>query len=240
MKPFHSLVCFVLILACAGVLLSRLDKYMGYVNQEANSVSVAGDTQSRVIVIDAGHGGVDPGKIGVNGVHEKDINLQIALLLEKYFATQGIQVIMTRRTDDGLYSEDSANKKSEDMKKRVALIEEYDADVLISIHQNSFTDSRSKGAQVFYYADSTESEKLAKTVQQQLIQGVDTENTRAAKANSDYYMLKKSPSLAIICECGFLSNPEECEKLCTPEYQRQIAWNIYIGVMQYLNEIDSL
>ena len=240
MRFGHSLVCFVLILVCAGVLLSQLDKYTGYVNQEANSVSVEGDTPSRVIVIDAGHGGVDPGKIGVNGVNEKDINLQIALLLEKYFAAQDIQVIMTRRTDDGLYSEDSTNKKSEDMKKRVALIEEYDADLLISVHQNSFTDSCSKGAQVFYYADSAESELLAQTVQQQLIQGVDPGNNRQAKANSDYYMLKKSPSLAIICECGFLSNPEECEKLCTEAYQRKIAWNIYMGVMQYLNEFDRL
>ncbi len=236
MKLRNSLVCFVLILACAGVLLTQLDKRISYVNYKSNPVSGKGKAQSWIVVIDAGHGGVDPGKIGVNGINEKEINLGIALLLEKYFSTQNIQVVMTRRTDEGLYSADSTNKKNEDMKKRVALIQEYDADVLISVHQNSFTDSRSRGAQVFYYTDSAESEALAKLVQQQLIQGVDPENTREAKANSDYYLLKKSPSLAIICECGFLSNPEECEKLCTPQYQRRVAWNIYIGVMQYLNE----
>ncbi len=237
MKLGHSLVCFVLILLSAGILLSQLDRNMGYVNQKAEAVSGDAAMQPRIIVIDAGHGGVDPGKVGVNGTYEKDINLEIALLLEKYFLTQNIQVIMTRRTDDGLYDLDSTNKKVDDMKKRVALIEECDADVLVSIHQNSYTDSRCRGAQVFYYTGSVESEALAKQVQQQLIQGVDSENTREAKANSDYYMLKNTQSLAIICECGFLSNPEECEKLSTDAYQRQIAWNIYIGVMQYLNEM---
>jgi len=235
-KLGQSLVCFILILGCAGILLSQLDKNINYVNLKINPVSAKGDSQSLVLVIDAGHGGADPGKIGVNGVNEKDINLEIALLLEKYFLTQNIQVVLTRETDAGLYSEDASNKKSEDMKNRVELIREYDADVLISVHQNSFTDSRSQGAQVFYYADSKESEELARTVQQQLIHGLDPENKREAKANSDYYMLKKSPSLAIICECGFLSNPEECEKLCDESYQRQVAWNIYIGVMQFLNE----
>ena len=98
MKLGHSLVCFVLILTCAGILLSQLDKHMDYVNQRADAVSTEGKAGAWVIVIDAGHGGVDPGKIGVNGVNEKDINLEIALLLEKYFLTQNIELVFLWHT----------------------------------------------------------------------------------------------------------------------------------------------
>ena len=254
MKLRHSVLCFLLIVGCAGILLSRLEPGTAAVSAVAGTdesgtagTGAGKDTEqpdgaknSLTIVVDAGHGGIDPGKIGVNDAKEKDINLAIALLLKQYFSSQGITVIMTRETDTGLYSEGAAGKKSEDMRNRVALIEENQADILVSIHQNSFTQSQYHGAQVFYYSSSSESKILAETVQQQLIAGADPENTRQAKANSDYYLLKKSPSTAIICECGFLSNPDECEKLCTPEYQRKIAWNIYLGVMQYLNSQSNM
>ena len=231
MKIRTSIFCFLLIFACAGILLSRLDS-----QTVSDTSGVNGSGEKLTILIDAGHGGSDPGKIGVNGAKEKDINLEIAKLLQKYLQQQDVQVIMTRESDSGLYSEGASNKKAEDMRNRVSMITDHNASLLVSIHQNSFTEQKYTGAQVFYYTCSEEGQKLAETVQKQLIAGADPENHREAKANSDYYLLKKSTVTAIICECGFLSNPGECEKLCTPEYQRKIAWNIYLGVMQYLNE----
>ena len=231
MKIRTSIFCFLLIFACAGILLSRLDS-----QTVADTSGVNGSGEKLTILIDAGHGGSDPGKIGVNGAKEKDINLEIAKLLQKYLQQQDVQVIMTRESDSGLYSEGASNKKAEDMRNRVSMITDNNASLLVSIHQNSFTEQKYTGAQVFYYTGSAEGQKLAETVQKQLIAGADPENHREAKANSDYYLLKKSTVTAIICECGFLSNPGECEKLCTAEYQRKIAWNIYLGVMQYLNE----
>lgn len=231
MKIRTSIFCFLLIFACAGILLSRLDS-----QTVADTSGVNGSGEKLTILIDAGHGGSDPGKIGVNGAKEKDINLEIAKLLQKYLQQQDVQVIMTRDSDSGLYSEGASNKKAEDMRNRVSMITDNNVSLLVSIHQNSFTEQKYTGAQVFYYTGSEEGQKLAETVQKQLIAGADPENHREAKANSDYYLLKKSTVTAIICECGFLSNPGECEKLCTAEYQRKIAWNIYLGVMQYLNE----
>ncbi len=230
MKIRTSIFCFLLIFACAGILLSRLDS-----QAVSDTKGVDGSKRKLTIIVDAGHGGNDPGKIGVNGAKEKDINLEIAKLLQKYLQQQDVTVVMTRESDSGLYSESSSNKKSEDMRNRVAMITDNNADLLVSIHQNSFTEQKYSGAQVFYYTGSVEGQRLAETVQKQLISGADPDNHREAKANSDYYLLKKSMVTAIICECGFLSNPEECEKLTTAEYQRKIAWNIYLGIMQYIN-----
>ena len=230
MKIRTSIFCFLLIFACAGILLSRLDS-----QAVSDTKGVGGSKEKLTIIVDAGHGGNDPGKIGVNGAKEKDINLEIAKLLQKYLQQQDVNVIMTRESDSGLYSEGSSNKKAEDMRNRVAMITDNNADLLVSIHQNSFTEQKYSGAQVFYYTGSQEGQKLAETVQKQLISGADPQNHREAKANSDYYLLKKSTVTASICECGFLSNPEECGKLTTAEYQRKIAWNIYLGIMQYVN-----
>ena len=124
-----------------------------------------GSGSDTVIVIDAGHGGVDPGKVGENGALEKDINLSIAGKLRARLEQNGFRVVMTRETADGLYSENSRNKKREDMEARVGLIFETDPDFVVSIHQNSFPDATCKGAQVFYYKDSEESKKLAEVLQ---------------------------------------------------------------------------
>ncbi len=188
------------------------------------------------VVIDPGHGGNDPGGIGESGVLEKDVNLSIALLLRDNLEQQGIEVVMTRETDCGLYNETSKNKKKEDLAKRIQIIEEADADFVLCIHQNIFTDSKYKGAQVFYYESSEEGAKLADSIQNQLIIGVDPENNRVSKSNMNYYMLKQSPIPIVIVECGFLSNKEEELKLGTLEYQRALAWNIYLGTMHYVNE----
>ena len=205
-------------------------------SEVAEVFSNASDKQIVKVVIDPGHGGNDPGGIGVSGVLEKDVNLSVALFLKENLEQQGIEVVMTRETDQGLYSETAKNKKKEDLAKRIQIIEESRPDVVLCIHQNIFTDAKYSGAQVFYYEKSEEGAKLASAIQDQLIAGVDPSNNRVPKSNMNYYMLKQSPVPIVIVECGFLSNIEEEAKLGTLEYQRDLAWNIYLGTMHYLNE----
>ena len=122
------------------------------------------------------------------------------------------------------------------MKKRIALIDETNPDVTVSIHQNSYPEEYVHGAQVFYYTGSISGQKLAEGIQKQLVSKVDPENKRQVKANDSYYLLKKTGIPIVIVECGFLSNREEAEKLCDAEYQEQVAWAIHMGILQYLNE----
>lgn len=188
------------------------------------------------VVVDAGHGGSDPGKVGVHNEEEKKINLEIAEKLKRNLEHQGIYVVMTRKDDNGLYSAQASNKKREDMNRRIEIINGSGAALAVSIHQNSFTDSKYKGAQVFYYETSENAKSMAELLQKSLIQNADGENTRQAKANDSYYLLKKSEIPMVIIECGFLSNEEEALKLSEDSYQEKLAWSIHLGIMQYINE----
>ena len=190
------------------------------------------------VVIDAGHGGDDPGKVGINGIYEKDVNLQIAELLKYFLEANDITVVMTRESDVGLYDADAPNKKVQDMKRRIDLIDKEAPILTVSIHQNSFPEEYVHGAQVFYYTGSTQGQLLAEYIQNQLVERVDPENRRQVKANDSYYLLKKTGSPIVIVECGFLSNSVEAEKLRTPEYQERVAWAIHMGILQYLNNDD--
>lgn len=186
------------------------------------------------IVIDAGHGGIDPGKIGINNAKEKDINLEIALKLKDKLESNNIDVVMTRLDDVGLYSESSPNKKVEDMQNRCALISEVKPIFTVSIHQNSYITEEIKGAQVFYYGQSEVGKELAETIQSSLIANADPDNTRSAKANESYYLLKKTDSPTVIVECGFLSNSAEANLLITSEYQDVLVSAIYQGIHNFL------
>ena len=122
------------------------------------------------------------------------------------------------------------------MKRRIALIEETAPALTVSIHQNSYPEEYVHGAQVFYYSDSREGQLLAEKIQTRLISGVDPENKRQIKENSSYYLLKKTKTPIVIVECGFLSNRAEAQKLCSEEYQDEIAWEICTGILQYLHD----
>ncbi len=187
------------------------------------------------IVVDAGHGGDDPGKIGINKVKEKEINLKIAKELERLLKKEGIKVVMTRKDDGGLYQQSSNNKKVEDMRKRCEIITKANPVFTVSIHQNSYPDESVKGAQVFYYGQSQEGKKLAETLQQSLVEQLDPTNHRQAKANESYFLLKKTPSPTVIVECGFLSNSEEAKLLETEEYQGKVAEAVKNGILKCLN-----
>ncbi|MCM1046812.1 MAG: N-acetylmuramoyl-L-alanine amidase [Clostridiales bacterium] len=189
------------------------------------------------VVIDAGHGGIDPGKVGINGALEKDINLEIAKKLQQFLEQEDVEVVLTREFDAGLYDENASNKKVQDMKRRVELIETTKPVVTVSIHQNSYHEEYVHGAQTFYYTGSEQSRILAEKIQQVLLNGLDKDNTREAKANDSYYLLKKTSSPIVIVECGFLSNRDEAQKLDSDYYQEKLAWAIHMGILQYLNEL---
>lgn len=174
--------------------------------------------------------------MGINGANEKDINLQIALLVKQYLEAADVRVVMTRETDAGLHDSDAPNKKVQDMKRRIALIDETAPQVTVSIHQNSYPEEYVHGAQVFYYNGSVPGKKLAEYIQSQMVDKADPENRRNIKPNDSYYLLKKTDIPIVIVECGFLSNYTEAEKLCDPEYQDRVAWAIHMGILQYLNE----
>lgn len=187
------------------------------------------------VVIDAGHGGADPGKVGVDGSLEKDINLKIAKKLAMFLTAADVDVVLTRETDAGLYDENVSNKKVQDMKNRVALIEEKKPALTVSIHQNSYHEEYVHGAQVFYYAGSEESREIAERMQQVLAGQIDPDNARQAKANDSYYLLKKTSTPIVIVECGFLSNYEEAQKLSSEVYQEKTAWAIHLAILNHLN-----
>lgn len=187
------------------------------------------------IVIDAGHGGFDPGKVGVNNALEKEINLAIAVKLKTLLEQNDVQVIMTRETDEGLYQESDSNKKNADLKKRVEIINSSDAVIAVSIHQNSFPQESSKGAQVFYHSKSQEGKILSEIIQEQIKESIGDGNHRVAKSNESYYMLKKTEIPLVIVECGFLSNWKEAELLVDDTYQAKMAWAIHLGIMNYIN-----
>ena len=172
--------------------------------------------------------------MGINDALEKDINLEIAKKLKSFLEAEGIRVVMTRTGDAGLYDANASNKKVQDMKRRLEIIEEAEPVLVVSIHQNSYHEENVKGAQVFYYLTSDNSKKLAELLQEEL-KSLDTENRRQAKGNDSYYLLRKTSKPIAIVECGFLSNRSEAEKLITPLYQEKLAWSIYMGIMQYLN-----
>lgn len=185
------------------------------------------------IVIDAGHGGFDPGKVGTRDTLEKDINLSIALKVEKILADNGYTVYMTRTEDVALSEEGAKRKKMSDLKTRVALINDSGAALAVSIHQNSYS-AGTKGAQVFYYKNSEQGKLLAGKLQGTIRDVVGDDNKRVEKGNDSYYMLKKVNCPFAIVECGFLSNPDEEALLCDEGYQEKMALGICEGIESFL------
>ena len=201
------------------------------ISKRLSELAVSGEVEEQkdVIVIDPGHGGTDPGKVGVNGVLEKEINLQIAVKVKQELEKKGYRVIMTREADDSLES------KREDMKKRVELINDLMPVLTVSIHQNSYTDPSVNGAQVFYYTSSKEGAEAARIMQQEF-QILEPQNTRQPKADNSFYMLKNTKGPIIIVECGFLSNPKDAEKLTRDEYQNNLSTTICNGIIKWLDK----
>lgn len=170
-----------------------------------------------VVLIDSGHGGSDPGKIGIHQEKEKDINLQIAKRLKKQLEKNGVKVYMTRENDVDLSEGDGGNSKVQDLKRRCEMVRKIQPDCVLSIHQNSYPEEAIHGAQVFYYEDSSEGKKLAEILQKHLVEVLDT--------------------TLVIVECGFLSNNQEALLLTDEKYQNKVAKAICSGTLEYLSSL---
>lgn len=230
-------------ISLAALILLLLPTVIIGVVQLSKTVGNTALREKPVIVVDAGHGGVDPGAIGVNGAKEKEINLSIALYLQDILEVNGWDVILTREEDVSLndpeYTKISAMKTS-DLKNRLKLIEESDCILAISIHQNQFTQSKYQGAQMFYGRNHAESQRLAESMQQAFREQLQPENTREVKrSTSDVYIIHNAQKPIVLAECGFLSNEEECSLLCTEEYQKKVAFTLFCGIMQYISQQEE-
>ena len=196
-------------------------------------------TIGKTIIIDAGHGAPDGGAVGTTGVLEKDLNLSVARSLQKFFESGGTQVLLTRSDDNGIYDVSGSikNKKVSDIKNREEFIKSVDAEVFISIHMNKFPEGKYSGPQVFYSGNNEKSKTLAECIQKSMIAALNPQNKREVKcADSSIYLLKHTDIPAVLVECGFLSNAEEEKLLKDEKYQRQLAWSVYCGVIEYFNE----
>lgn len=184
----------------------------------------------KIVVLDAGHGGWDPGKTGNRGKNEQELNLAITKKLAEFLEQGGATVYLTRADSEALGA-----KKREDMSERKNIANESGADIFVSIHQNAFSSHKVKGAQVFYHKNSEKGKYLAECIQDSLKQRLDEENTRVAKANRDYYVLRTTEIPAALVECGFLSNQNEEQLLNDEAYQERVAWAIYCGILSYFS-----
>lgn len=210
-----------------------------------DSISTELDTEESVsksyptIVLDAGHGGFDPGKVGINGCLEKDINLSIVKKLQTLLEEEGFSVYLTRETDELLAPLTSTSKKKDDMIARIEKITELNPFFTISIHQNSFTDPSVSGPQVFYYKESEPSATMAHILQDALNLKLNPQKHRAPQTNQNYYLLTRTPTPTVIVECGFLSNPTEADLLMQDSYQENIAHAIFLGILSYYESTTS-
>ena len=199
------------------------------------TVSVSAEAAAPVIILDAGHGGADSGAVGVNGVLEKELNLSLSKDLAALLRLAGYTVIETR-TEDRLLCEEEAQKghrKQADLSGRLAFTEQYPEGVLISIHMNTFPAADCKGVQVWYSQNHADSKEWATAVQNRVKRELQPHNDRKVKAaTSNIYLLRHAEIPAILIECGFLSTPAECERLCDPLYRRQLALVFFAAIAE--------
>lgn len=214
MRLTCCLLCVALLLGCVGC------------SRNVNAPSYDG-----IVLIDPGHGGFDGGAVAEDGTTEKHLNLAISLCLHDLLYVCGVPVEMTRTTDMGLEEDASASirdKKVSDMRKRLTLYNE--ASMVISIHQNHFSVPKYSGTQVFYSANHPDGAVLAENIRQSVVDWVQPQNKRELKKATDgIYLLYHTTTPTVLVECGFLSNPEEREKLKAPAYQQQLAFAIMAG-----------
>ena len=199
---------------------------------------------NKTIIVDAGHGGIDPGSMTDDqSVKEKDVNLKITKKVKELLEASGAMIILTRNDDTSLYTEQAGKtirqKYNENLKNRKKIIQESSADMFISIHLNKFQESKYYGAQTFYPAGKEDDKQLATYIQGELKRVVDKTNNRKIKSTNDIYLIKDNEIPSTLIECGFLSNDKEAKLLNDEEYQDRIAWSIYVGIQKYFSETEQ-
>ncbi len=239
-------VAFVLCAALLLVATAFVSGFSGSTVQNIlteNVVDVNSDAQNEelTIVLDPGHGGADGGAVGFGGVLEKDLNLDIALMLRDMLVFNGYNVVMTRTEDIMYYDENSTlSKKAQDTFRRVNITKDYENCVFVSIHMNKFVSEKYSGLQVYYSANVDGGKELAQNIQSFAKELLQSDNNRKIKkANSTIYVLDKAVVPAVLVECGFLSNAAETEKLCDKEYRRDLATMLFMAIDDYFSPTDE-
>lgn len=230
-------MCYVLFISFILLMINAWHKI------SVQTVESGQQEYKPTIVIDAGHGGEDGGAVTENGVLEKDINLDIALKLRKMFTQNDFDVIMIREDDISIYDENAETlkeKKKSDMYNRLELFNSNENNIVISIHQNKFSDSQYSGTQVFYSKNNPKSVILAECIKNSVVGLLQPDNTRQCKpADKNIFLLHNSTSAAVIVECGFLSNPQEAQLLNNDTYRNEMAFSIYMGFLEFYNTKDE-
>lgn len=236
-KGYFAPILALILSSLAFLLLS----YLSYqqIGQMASALAAAEATPK--IVLDPGHGGEDGGAQGTSGTLEKELNLAISLELQKLFEQSGFPTVMIRTEDVSIGNsslQTVRERKVSDIHNRLKIVEEQGDCILLSIHQNHFTSARYSGTQVFYSKNDPKSEILAESIQKNVVSLLQPENNRLCKpATSSIYLLWNTKVPAVLVECGFLSNESESKKLNEPLYQKQMAFSIYTGFLDYLQEL---
>lgn len=205
----------------------------------ARDVPVVADMEFLpTIIIDPGHGGLDGGAVGVDGIVEKDINLAISMTMQDMFKASGFQVIMTRDTDVSIHDQGitgTRKQKSSDLRNRLAMVESHPNALFISVHQNKFGSASSHGAQMFFSPNDPQSQRLALILQDNMAAALQPDNTRQIKkAGKDLFLMYNAKCPAVLMECGFLSNSQEAHMLVDSDYQNKIAFVAFASVLEYL------
>lgn len=228
------------ILACAIILGIGIPMFSIINTPSIETMAIP--VTNKTIILDAGHGTPDEGASSANGVTESSINLAITLKLKKLLENVGVNVILTRSDENGIYESSAKSireKKVSDLKKRVEIGNNSDASMFISIHLNKINESQYYGWQSFFKKSSEDSERLAKSIQNKLNETIQRNNKREALVLNDVYIIEHVKVPISIIECGFLSNPEEEKLLQTDEYQNQLALGIFMGIVEYFSVDNS-
>ena len=237
MKIKVTIFSIAIFLVVLGIVISFNNK-----NEESINVNAI-PIMNKTIVLDAGHGLPDQGAEGVYGTTEQLINLQITFKIQEMLEQSGVNVILTRSDENGIYSKDKKSiydKKVSDIKNRVEIVNNSQANILVSIHLNKYPqDSIYRGWQTFYKKDNAQGMSLAESIQKSINSNIEYNNTRTCHSIKDIYLIDNIVIPGVIVECGFLSNYEETELLLTDEYQNKIAWGIYLGIINYFKEEEE-
>lgn len=193
-----------------------------------------------VIVLDAGHGGMDSGAVGVDNLLEKDVNLDIVMNLRDMLTAGGFEVVLTRDTDTSIHDKSAKGTRAQkvsDMNNRLKIINQQENTIFLSVHQNKFPEASAHGAQMFYSEANESNERLAQFMQKSFVNQLQPENTREIKpSGTELFLTHNAKGVSLMVECGFISNPEEGALLATEEYRSKVAFTIYAGLCEFLGE----
>lgn len=222
-------------LALIAVLLSLVHAFYRYDKDDAApSLSTGTDEKKPVVILDAGHGGVDSGAVSVWGEEEKHINLAVVKKLGEFLEAGGVRVVYTRTDDSLLSSDKTSSRKMGDLMGRVEIAASFPDAVFVSIHMNTLPIEKYSGLQVFYDDNNSGSHPLALSIQNDVRELLQTENKREIKnADGKIYVLDRIRNPSVLVECGFLSNREEAKLLCDEEYQKKLAFVLSRSILNY-------